>query len=72
MGRAHALCVCVKLVIVALYPNISQPCGLHQKVQQICCWMFKIPLPNGLIKVRRRWGQRHPQGANSGSNGKLN
>jgi hypothetical protein len=21
-------------------------------------------LPNGLIKVRRRWGQRHPQGAN--------
>jgi hypothetical protein len=28
-------------------------------------------LPNGLIKVRRRWGQRHPQGANSGSNGKL-
>jgi hypothetical protein len=30
-----------------------------------------IPLPNGLIKVRRRWGHRHPQGANSGSNGKL-
>jgi hypothetical protein len=29
-------------------------------------------LPNGLIKVRRRWGQRHPQGANLGSNGKLN
>jgi hypothetical protein len=28
-------------------------------------------LPNGLIKVRRRWGQRHPQGASSGSNGKL-
>jgi hypothetical protein len=28
-------------------------------------------LPNGRIKVRRRWGQRHPQGANSGSNGKL-
>jgi hypothetical protein len=23
-------------------------------------------LPNGLIKVRRRWGQRHPQGANPG------
>jgi hypothetical protein len=30
-----------------------------------------IPIPNRLIKVRRRWGQRHPQGANSGSNGKL-
>jgi hypothetical protein len=26
----------------------------------------KYQLPNGLIKVRRRWGQRHPQGANSG------
>jgi hypothetical protein len=25
-----------------------------------------------IIKVRRRWGQRHAQGANSGSNGKLN
>jgi hypothetical protein len=32
---------------------------------------LRLPLPNGLIKVRRRWGQRHPQGANSGSNGKL-
>jgi hypothetical protein len=30
-----------------------------------------VLLQNGLIKVRRRWGQRHPQGANSGSNGKL-
>jgi hypothetical protein len=40
-------------------------------------WLFVLlintnyQLPNGLIKVRRRWGQRHPQGANSGSNGKL-
>jgi hypothetical protein len=25
---------------------------------------FNYQLPNGLIKVRRRWGQRHPQGAN--------
>jgi hypothetical protein len=43
-------------------PNLTKmippPCKNHQ-------------LPNGLIKVRRRWGQRHPQGANSGSNGKL-
>lgn len=28
-------------------------------------------LPNGSIKVERRWGQRHPQGANLGSNGRL-
>jgi hypothetical protein len=34
-------------------------------------FFFNYQLPNGLIKVRRRWGQRHPQGANSGSNGKL-
>jgi hypothetical protein len=30
-----------------------------------------LPLPNGLIKVRRRRGQRHPQGAKLGSNRKL-
>jgi hypothetical protein len=33
--------------------------------------MTEYRLPNGLIKVRRRWGQRHPQGANLGSNGIL-
>jgi hypothetical protein len=38
----------------------------------MCLWLnTNYQLPNGLIKVRRRWGQRHPQGANSGSNGKL-
>ena len=26
-------------------------------------------LPNGPVKAGRRWGQRHPQGANLGSNG---
>jgi hypothetical protein len=36
-----------------------------------CCLHIPLPLPNGLIKVRRPWGQRHPQGANSGSTGKL-
>jgi hypothetical protein len=35
------------------------------------CGTTNYQLPNGLIKVRRWWGQRHPQGANSGSNGKL-
>ena len=29
-------------------------------------------LPNGPVKAGRRWGQRHPQGANLGSNGILN
>jgi hypothetical protein len=33
----------------------------------LCSSPFNYQLPNGLIKVRRRWGQRHPQGANSGS-----
>ena len=28
-------------------------------------------LPNGPVKAGRRWGQRHPQGANLGSNGRL-
>ena len=29
-------------------------------------------LPKGPVKAGRRWGQRHPQGANLGSNGILN
>ena len=29
-------------------------------------------LPNDPVKAGRRWGQRHPQGANLGSNGILN
>ena len=29
-------------------------------------------LPNGPVKAGRQWGQRHPQGANLGSNGILN
>ena len=33
-------------------------------------WQVTI-LPNGRIKVGHRWGQRHPQGANPGSNGIL-
>ena len=28
-------------------------------------------LPNGPVKAGRRWGQRHPQGANLNSNGIL-
>ena len=28
-------------------------------------------LPDGPVKAGRRWGQRHPQGANLGSNGRL-
>ena len=32
---------------------------------------FNYQLPNGPIRAGRRWGQRHPQGANLGSNGVL-
>ena len=31
--------------------------------------LFVYQLPNGPVKAGRRWGQRHPQGANLGSNG---
>jgi hypothetical protein len=41
---------------------------MMQSTLNIC---LTITITNGLIKVRRRWEQRHPQGANSGSNGKL-
>jgi hypothetical protein len=40
-------------------------------VQSFATNTLPLPLPNGRIKWRRRWGQRHPQGANSGFNGKL-
>ena len=33
---------------------------------------FNYQLPNDPVKAGRRWGQRHPQGANLGSNGILN
>ena len=32
---------------------------------------YNYQLPNGPVKAGRRWGQRHPQGANLGSNGIL-
>ena len=36
-------------------------------------WLItNYQLPNGPVKAGRRWGQRHPQGANLGSNGILN
>ena len=31
--------------------------------------IINYQLPNGPVKAGRRWGQRHPQGANLGSNG---
>ena len=33
--------------------------------------MHNYQLPDGPVKAGRRWGQRHPQGANLGSNGRL-
>ena len=32
---------------------------------------LQLQLQNGPVKAGRRWGQRHPQGANLGSNGIL-
>ena len=37
-----------------------------------CLFVTNYQLPNGPVKAGRRWGQRHPQGANLGSNGILN
>jgi hypothetical protein len=44
---------------------------LLERLQRRMGKNIPLALPNGLINVRRRWGQCHPQGANSGSNGKL-
>jgi hypothetical protein len=53
------------MLLLGYWHRSGQGCGFDQKT------ITNYQLPNGLIKVRRRWGQRHPQGANSGSNGKL-
>ena len=44
---------------------------VRQAVAQGClklrmCQNANYQLPNGLVKAGRRWGQRHPQGANLG------
>jgi hypothetical protein len=68
----------LKLQIINWYPSPTTPAKMQCKQQQkLLTYVQRKPvinyqLPNGLIKVRRRWGQRHPQGANSGSNGILN
>ena len=45
------------------------PCTDGHTLRRICC---NYQLPNDPVKAGRRWGQRHPQGANLGSNGILN
>jgi hypothetical protein len=60
---------------------ITRPCSTLSHILYITLYItitryhYQIPLPlpltNGLIKVRHQWGQRHAQGANSGSNGKV-
>jgi hypothetical protein len=67
MTRLHDVHTCA---------HIRRSTGLHPWMEKGEVGVSKkvftnYQLPNGLIKVRRRWGQRHPQGANSGSNGKL-
>jgi len=40
-------------------------------IDQVCMPPTNYQLPNGPVKAGRRWRQRHPQGANLGSNGIL-
>jgi hypothetical protein len=58
-------------VIAGLVAGLSAPRRHDACLEPKYIPITNYQLPNGLIKVRRRWGQRHPQGANSGSNGKL-
>ena len=53
----HLWCLCVR----ALDGRFT--IGLHGDTN--------YQLPDGPVKAGRRWGQRHPQGANLGSNGRL-
>jgi hypothetical protein len=63
----EATSLALPLPLALHLPISSQPF----KVYFGTCLPQLPQLPNGLIKVRRRWGQCHPQGANSGSNGEL-
>ena len=44
----------------------------NQSLQSQGNALINYQLPNDPVKAGRRWGQRHPQGANLGSNGILN
>ena len=52
-------CVCADLKVL----------GQDEGSWEASCQITNYQLPNGPVKAGRRWGQRHPQGANFGSNG---
>ena len=49
--------------------KVEQIMGRDPRIRGISITNYQ--LPNGPIRAGRRWGQRHPQGANLGSNGVL-
>jgi hypothetical protein len=67
--ESYLMFVCLFVPPRCLDDILSEVQGLWHFCSGISITNYQ--LPNGLITVRRRWGQRHPQGANSGSNGKL-
>ena len=62
-------------------PRLLATCGTErlptyvsynkQNKQKFNFIITNYQLPDGPVKAGRRWGQRHPQGANLGSNGIL-
>ena len=55
-------------------PKTMEPIPYHQArgiPKQTYPSNTNYQLPNGPVKAGRRWGQRHPQGANLGANGIL-
>ena len=55
---------------VQIYNN-SVPKEDKETVANVRAFITNYQLPDGPVKAGRRWGQRHPQGANLGSNGIL-
>jgi len=64
------------------FPALHLDCNFHSHIgnnmmftqaikNPTCVSNTNYQLPNGPVKAGRRWGQRHPQGANLGSNGIL-
>ena len=69
----HLKCLLLLLSLMPMEPSLAPERASPFWGQLVICnllfMLFNYQLPNGPVKAGRRWGQRHPQGANLGSNG---
>ena len=72
LGGCHTLNVCYVMFTTSAVQVMCATCAPYMCTNgAIHTIITNYQLPNGPVKAGRRWGQRHPQGANLGSNGIL-